>query len=470
MAATYSMDEVRKHSKADDLWMVLHNKVYNVTKYLDDHPGGPDIMIEVGGTDATEAFEEIGHSDDAREAMQPFYIGDLATEEHAEEVEVYRATYEKVSTVPVINPVKLNKSKALARLAKFLARASLVGAVVYGVYKNGFGMPTSLIHRDLLKLQTGNSAGQFWRGFALAGVGDAIFSIGLAAWAWQKLDVQQEFTHYPAYRPNKKEATVLKKKDVKLIRRAPVLDPQKYRKFPLVRKDQLSSNTYRFVFGLPRETDVLGLPIGQHIAIRADINGKSVARSYTPTSNDVDKGRIELVIKVYPGGLITNYLANLNVGDEVEIRGPKGAMTYNNTYSKHILMIAGGTGITPMYQLIRAICSDDNDNTSVSLLYANNTEEDILLKEELDAFAAKCPQKFGVHYVLAKANESWKGGVGFITQEMIREHGPPVSKDVKALLCGPPPMINAMKKNLGALGFELPTGALSKVTDQVFLF
>ena len=299
--------------------------------------------------------------------------------------------------------------------------------------------------------------------------------MGLMAWAWSKLDVQEEFTHHPATRPSRKnELHILPKKVFTPTASkpvlVPVLDAQKYRKFPLVKKDRLSPNVYRFVFGLPKPTDVLGLPIGQHIAIRADINGKSVSRSYTPTSNDVDKGRIELVVKVYPNGLLTNYLAKLNVGDEVEIRGPKGAMKYGRTYAKNILMIAGGTGITPMYQLIRAICTDPEDNTQVSLLYANNTEEDILLRDELDAFAKECPQKFKVYYVLGKAPENWKGGVGFVTPDMIKEHGFPVSKDVKALLCGPPPMVNAMKKNLAALGFETPSGALAKITDQIFLF
>ena len=51
-----------------------------MTNYLEDHPGGPEILLEVAGTDATEAFEDIGHSDDAREAMEPLYIGDLATD------------------------------------------------------------------------------------------------------------------------------------------------------------------------------------------------------------------------------------------------------------------------------------------------------------------------------------------------------------------------------------------------------
>lgn len=122
-----------------------------------------------------------------------------------------------------------------------------------------------------------------------------------------------------------------------------------------------------------------------------------------------------------------------------------------------------------MYQLIRAICADDSDNTQVNLIYANNTEEDILMKEELDGFALQCPEKFKVHYVLSKAPEGWSGETGFVTKDMIAKYLPKAADDTKVLLCGPPPMIEATKKNLDALGFKAP-GAISKPVDQIFLF
>lgn len=78
--AMYTLKEVQSHNKPDDVWIVLHNKVYDVTKYLEDHPGGSAILIEVGGTDATEAFEETGHSDEAHDELAKFHIGDLPPE------------------------------------------------------------------------------------------------------------------------------------------------------------------------------------------------------------------------------------------------------------------------------------------------------------------------------------------------------------------------------------------------------
>jgi cytochrome-b5 reductase len=130
------------------------------------------------------------------------------------------------------------------------------------------------------------------------------------------------------------------------------LRPEEYQKLPLVQKDKLSSNTFRFVFKLPTEKTILGLPIGQHISIRTELDGKSVSRSYTPVSNNSDPGFLRLVIKCYPDGQLTGrYLQNLKVGDEVEIRGPKGAMRYRKGMVKEIGMCAGGTGITPMFQV-----------------------------------------------------------------------------------------------------------------------
>ena len=108
---------------------------------------------------------------------------------------------------------------------------------------------------------------------------------------------------------------VLIKKQIVALPRQPVLDPRKYRKLPLALKEKLSANTYRFVFSLPSADAVLGLPTGQHVAIQAEVDGKTISRSYTPISNDKDPGGLELVIKVYPNGLLTNHMAGLEVGD-----------------------------------------------------------------------------------------------------------------------------------------------------------
>jgi cytochrome b5 len=76
-----SSDEVAKHNKVNDCWMIIKDdglrQVYDVTKFLDDHPGGPEIMLDLAGQDATNEFEDIGHSNDARAQLKQWRIGKL---------------------------------------------------------------------------------------------------------------------------------------------------------------------------------------------------------------------------------------------------------------------------------------------------------------------------------------------------------------------------------------------------------
>lgn len=73
----YTIDEVKQHCTTDDLWLVYNGQVYDVTQYLDEHPGGEEVIVDCAGIDATEAFNDIGHSEDAHEILQGLLIGKL---------------------------------------------------------------------------------------------------------------------------------------------------------------------------------------------------------------------------------------------------------------------------------------------------------------------------------------------------------------------------------------------------------
>jgi cytochrome-b5 reductase len=172
---------------------------------------------------------------------------------------------------------------------------------------------------------------------------------------------------------------------------------------------------------LPRSIDILGLPIGQHISLAATIDGNDVVRSYTPISSDNTPGYFDLMVKSYPTGNISKYLAGLKVGQTMKVKGPKGAMVYTPNMVRRFGMIAGGTGITPMLQVIRAIVRGraSGDKTEVDLIFANVNPDDILLKDDLDALV-KEDAGFRVYYVLNNPPEGWNGGIGFVTAEMIK--------------------------------------------------
>ncbi|BFZ19190.1 hypothetical protein BsWGS_22229 [Bradybaena similaris] len=73
----FRLSEVKTKNSAKETWIVIHNKVYDVAKFLEEHPGGEEVLLEQAGGDASEAFEDVGHSSDARELMKDYFIGDV---------------------------------------------------------------------------------------------------------------------------------------------------------------------------------------------------------------------------------------------------------------------------------------------------------------------------------------------------------------------------------------------------------
>lgn len=239
-----------------------------------------------------------------------------------------------------------------------------------------------------------------------------------------------------------------------------------YQKFKLVEKENVSHDTRRFKFALQTEETVLGLPVGKHMNLRfTDSNGEVVERPYTPTSSDDELGHFILVIKIYPNGKMGQYLDKLSVGDYVECQGPKGRIHYNRpshfsvalgkkvthlTTSK-INMICGGTGLTPMYQVIQQIVKDPKDKSEVKCIVGNITEDDILLRPELEQFRKS--SQVDITFTLDKAPAGWKEETGYVTGDMIDRRLAPPSDSPVTLICGPPPMVKAVRATLKTMGY-----------------
>ncbi|THX90432.1 hypothetical protein D6D05_00420 [Aureobasidium pullulans] len=454
----YTLKEVAEHNTEKDLWIIVDGNIYDVTKYTLDHPGGVESLVEVAGQDATQAFEDVGHSDEAREIMAPFLIGT---------VQGFSAKTSRKQTVQIVRkePVSSQSNLLSTKTLSTIGAASLVAGTVTAVaYKLHGKVHIPGAQQYLHKINFLQSENGFLKGFLLASVLSATFGAGFASYISKITTIPGGFGRSAMY-----------KKVPKLPTRHFVgfLKSTEFQPLPLVSKQILpGQGLVRLTFELPTPTTRLGLPIGQHVAIQAKIEEQTITRSYTPTSNDTDLGKLVLLIRLYDDGMLTGqYLAKLKVGDQVLFRGPKGAMKYQKGYAKKIGMVAGGTGITPHYQLIRSICEDPRDTTEVSLVYANRTEDDILLRSELDLWAKSYPKNLKVHFMLDNPPEGWQYGSGFITKDVLEQHMPAPSNDgsTKILLCGPPGMINATKKNLVELGWKKP-GAVGKMTDDIFTF
>lgn len=262
---------------------------------------------------------------------------------------------------------------------------------------------------------------------------------------------------------------------------------------------ELSHDTKRIRLSLGGKNTILGLPVGKHMVVYSGNpkkcldsgkwNGKDdpdkgkaeIDRKYTPVTGNEVQGYVDLVVKVYKpgkvkmpdgnemswedGGKGSMHLDSQKVGDYVDVMGPLGIYEYlgaglfklpGQTVSvKHVGMLAGGTGLTPMLQVVQAALRNPSDTCNFYMIYANKTEEDILCREMLDILARDSKGRFKMYYTLDFPPAAWKGKTGFIDTQMIKECMPPPGKDTLVLMCGPPPMIEfACKKNLETLGYD----------------
>lgn len=256
------------------------------------------------------------------------------------------------------------------------------------------------------------------------------------------------------------------------------LDSRTWHKALLHSKESVSWDTRIFRFKLDHETQSLGLPTGQHLMLRLrdPVTREAIIRSYTPISETSAQGHLDILIKVYAdvpatektparaGGRMTKALDAIPTGHWVDVKGPIGKFTYRGRGKcdvngaarrvKKFIMICGGSGITPIFQVLRAVMQDDHDETKCTLLNGNRLVEDILCKEQLDKFQQGCPEKCKILYTLTQGPEDWEGLRGRIAAPLLEEHCARVDGgDTMVLVCGPEALEKTVKSWLLGAGW-----------------
>lgn len=350
----FTAEDVARHDTDSDCWFIHNGAVYDVTKYLQEHPGGSQVIVEVAGQDATAEFDDVGHSDSAIDELFELCIGVIGN-----------------SPLPA------------------------------AVLKNAPPVVDDTPELDSL---------------------------------------------------------------VTLNPKVPV-------DLKLTEKITLSHNVRKFRFALPTPEHRLGLPVGKHFMVEYTGEGGKVKRAYTPVTGDEVKGYVDLVVKIYfanehpkfpQGGAMSQYMEAMNIGDSLTFTGPIGRWEYHGKSNwswkgtdqrktKKFNMIAGGTGVTPMLQVVTNMLRDPDDESQVALLFANQSPDDIILKDEIDALEKEHPTRFKRWYTVDRVpdGEEWGFSKGFIDEAMCRERLYPAGDDTVNLLCGPPPMLKfACQPNL----------------------
>jgi len=234
------------------------------------------------------------------------------------------------------------------------------------------------------------------------------------------------------------------------------LQPRAWTKAALHAKKRLSADTIIFTFTLEHPEQTLGLPVGQHLMIRLrdPVEREAIIRPYTPISEITRKGHLDVLIKLYldpktggdKGGKMSKAMNALSIGHGVDFKGPIGKFTYlgkgtcavngKEKRVRRFVMICGGSGITPIFQVFRTVMRDKDDPTTCTVLNGNRLVEDILCKEDLDALLEGNEDRGKIIYTLTKAPDEWQGPRGRINGELVQKHCK-CHSETMVLICGP---------------------------------
>nr|CCC90369.1 unnamed protein product [Trypanosoma congolense IL3000] len=219
-------------------------------------------------------------------------------------------------------------------------------------------------------------------------------------------------------------------------------------------------------FNLPGALQRSGLSLGQFIAIRGDWDGQQLLGYYSPITLPDDLGMIDILARSDKGTL-REWISALEPGDAVEMKGCGGLVIERRLSDKHFVfaghiinklcLIAGGTGVAPMLQIIQAAFKKPfiDSIESVHLIYAAEDVTELTYREVLEERRRESHGKFKKAFVLNRPPPLWTDGVGFIDRGILTNHVQPPSDNLLVAICGPPVMQRVVKMTLKTLGYNM---------------
>ncbi|HNU68754.1 MAG TPA: FAD-binding oxidoreductase [Myxococcota bacterium] len=206
---------------------------------------------------------------------------------------------------------------------------------------------------------------------------------------------------------------------------------------------------------------------GQFFMVNVEIDGQMVRRTYSATNAPGEfDGALRLGVKRRPGGLVSGYMNDrLKVGDEVVVKGPGGKLVPTEGRGpRHLVLIAGGSGVTPMISMARTLLASEPD-TSISLIYCNRCLDDVMFLQELNELVDSNHDRFRVFHVLKENAEGWSACAGRLNVDILRDilNGLPAVDEY--LVCGTPEMMTGVCGYLAELG--VPASVIRTETFNV---
>ena len=453
-------EELAKHNKIDDAWMALRGFVYNVTKYMNFHPGGADELMRGVGKDATFLFNEIHNWVNFESMLKACLIGKLVD---APRKAVLNPTPNLLAP-PMITPLKLksnsHKNGQNLKLKSPPPKVSTEWFQTSSTITISCHVSVTLTEQDIVCNLENN--GCSLKGCLFANDQVILLDIDFPQPVKPTVEVvlnQSKKTldiclqksgksgEWKSLYYGEKHCKIEDRKSHKL----------KYRKCTLVEKTVVTHDTSVYRLQLPK-TCHMKVPIGYHVYLQADIEDINISRPYTvvlphlksppqfkaPSSDkkmdstvSENHNDIFLMIKCYQMGSLTPHIDSLKIGEQILVSTYEGSFDANMFKShEQIVLFCGGTGFTPMVRVIHHCLY--NTSKCVKLYFYNKTIKDVLWEDELKELTLQMKDRFQVSHILSQPDQSWKGKTGRITFDHIKEAFQSSPKSTFACVCGPP--------------------------------
>jgi len=195
---------------------------------------------------------------------------------------------------------------------------------------------------------------------------------------------------------------------------------------------------------------------GQFCSVVLNINGKKVIRSYSISSTPTRPHTLELTVKRIPGGLVSNWMYdNLNVGDQITLKGPKGKFFLDPAHvPRKLLLVGAGSGITPVMSMARWLC-DVSADVDVKFYCTFRNTSDIIYRKELELLADRYRNFSSVVVSCTRETDAtWAGARGRLDVDALRTLAPDV-KERHVFVCGPNSFMDHLKSLLRELDFDI---------------
>ncbi|XP_006733861.1 cytochrome b5 reductase 4 isoform X1 [Leptonychotes weddellii] len=452
-------EELKKHNKKDDCWICIRGFVYNVSPYMEYHPGGEDELMRAAGSDGTDLFDQVHRWVNYESMLKECLVGRMAIKPA-----VPKDCREEKK---VLNGM-LPKSQVSDTLAKegpsspsydWFQTDSLVTIVIYTKQKD-INLDSVIVdHQD-----------DSFRAETIIKDYSYIIHMGLSR------EIQEDFSVRVVENVGKIEIVLKKKENTSWKRLGHPLEnhnlliPKKdtglyYRKCQLISKEGVTHDTKLFCLMLPASTH-LQVPVGQHVYLKLTITGTEIVKPYTPVSDFLlsefkepvllNNKYIYFLIKIYPAGLFTPELDHLHIGDFVSVSNPEGNFKISQFRElEDLFLLAAGTGFTPMVKILNYALTNIPGLRKVKLMFFNKTEDDIIWRSQLEKLAFK-DKRFDVEFVLSAPTSEWNGKRGYISPALLSQFLKRSLDNSRVLICicGPTPFTEQGIRLLHDLNFS----------------